>query len=89
MITLYKARKKEALANLFDNIIFIEQLNNTVSLCLRRNDNKTRFVAFFLGIHQEPDQLMILHIDFNLIFVKNIKLGPENFPENGLRENNL
>ena len=32
---------------------------------------------------------MILHIDFNLIFVKNIKLGPENFPENGLRENNL
>ena len=32
---------------------------------------------------------MILHIDFNIVFVKNIKLGPENFPENGLRENNL
>jgi hypothetical protein len=89
MISLYKACKQEALANFFDDIIFIEQLNNTVGLCLRRNDNKTRFVAFFLGIHQEPDQFMILHIDFNIVFVKNIKLGPENFLENGFRENNL
>lgn len=32
---------------------------------------------------------MILHIDFNIVFVKNIKLGPENFLENSLRENNL
>jgi hypothetical protein len=32
---------------------------------------------------------MILHIDFNIVFVKNIKLGPENFLENGFRENNL
>jgi hypothetical protein len=89
VIALHKASKQETFLNLFNNIIPVKQLNNTFSPVLRRNDDKTRLVAFFLCIHQEPDQLIILHVDLNIIFVKNIKLGPENFPENSLRQDNL
>ncbi len=89
VIALHESSKKETFLNLFNNIIPAKQLNNTFSPVLRRKDGKTRLVAFFLSVHQEPDQLIILHIDFNIIFVKNIKLGPENFPENSLGQDNL